>query len=113
MIFSMNCFQFLSDSMPSQEYVTNRSKISQLELNFLKNYYSHCKDFDGDINVVMTDKIKEVQIYLHRLGYLSHSIQVDGIYTDFVLEAIKKFQVVAKMMLFTLLAVLFLFVYSV
>ena len=98
--------------MPSQEYVTN-SKISQLEFNFLQNYYSHCEDFDGDINVAISDKIKEAQIYLHRLGYLSHAIQVDGVYTDFVLEAVKKFQVVVKMILFTLLAVLFWCVYSV
>ena len=82
--------------MPSQESVANKSITSQLELNFLQNFYSHCGGFHDDVHVVIADKIKEAQVYLHRLGYLSHAIQVDGIYTDFVLEAVKKFQVVAN-----------------
>ena len=90
--------------MPSQGSATNKSGTSQLELNFLQNYYSHCGGFHGDIHVAITDIIKEAQVYLHRLGYLSHAIQVDGIYSDFVLEAIKKFQVIAN---YVLLAVLF------
>ena len=82
--------------MPSQGSVANKSTTSQLELNFLQNFYSHCGGFHGDVHGAIADKIKEAQVYLHRLGYLSHTIQVDGVYTDFVLEAVKKFQVVTN-----------------
>lgn len=79
-----------------QVSVANKSITSQLELNFLQNFYSHCGGFHGDVHVALADKIKEAQVYLHRLGYLSHAIQVNGVYTDFVLEAVKRFQVVAN-----------------
>lgn len=72
----------------------SESSISQLESNFLQNYYSHCDGYHDDIYIAVANKIKEAQVYLHRLGYLSHIIQVDGVYTDFILEAVKKFQVV-------------------
>ena len=83
-------------------------------MNFLQNYYSHCGGFHGDIHVAIADKIKEAQVYLHRLGYLSHAIQVDGVYTDFVLEAVKKFQVVVLLvMLFNMYIYTCAFVYTV
>ena len=82
--------------MPAPEPGIKETNTSQLEMNFLQNYYSYCDSCHGDIHVAVANKIKESQVYLHRLGYLSHAIQADGKYTDFVLEAVKKFQVIAN-----------------
>jgi hypothetical protein len=46
------------------------------------------KDFELEV----TDLVKEIQIMLRLTGFLGPNIEIDGVYSDFILRAAQKFQ---------------------
>ena len=45
-----------------------------------------------DFEIEVTDTVKHIQIMLRLSGYLGANIEIDGVYSDFVMRAVQKFQ---------------------